>query len=552
MATNNLIFGLVLVTGLILTSCDKEELQPEIQETIQNESINEDFNQKDGMIELGEKINDPFAIHNMRTAKSNLKSAGNDLPEEDIEPNKVYLRFLPKSEAEWQILKTDTNIVLYDFPLDYDIEVYGTYFHDPEIPDSSITWQYTVIPVDYQIPNVAHEILYEVYIPPMDSISEESGLKSSKKNYYEDLLIESLKITGNYIEEETTLKSTNGLFKPKRWHPSGTIQVYDHIVDRNIPLQGAEVHARWSTHIETRITDSDGKFRMGGFIFKVNYAIKWERGYYDIRNGNFLQAWYNRSGRHSGEWDLNIGTGGESIMYATMHRAAHKHFYGDNLGIRRPILIDGSKTKICYIDKYGTGVFWGDWSTGGILPDIKIWGKNSSGNYRNTNVIFGYTAHELGHQSHSQYMGNIQFWQTAKVIYESWAQAVEWALTNDEYHKLGNLYNNTNAQNYNHEEGMQTWRKSQSDWEYSPIFVDLIDNFNQRNSGWHWGQSGRIWHDGSPNYPNDRITGYTLSYINSNILRNSYGLSSLRDAVKNHKLTGVTDADFDDLFALYW
>ena len=37
-----------------------------------------------------------------------------------------------------------------------------------------------------------------------------------------------------------------------------------------------------------------------------------------------------------------------------------------------------------------------------------------------------------------------------------------------------------------------------------------------------------------------------------NILRNSYGLSSLRDEVKKHKITGVTDADVDELFALYW
>jgi hypothetical protein len=482
----------------------------------------------------------------MQKANYNLKSAGTDVPEEDIEPNKVYLRFLPKNEDEWQILKTDSNIVLYDFPLDYDIEVYGTYYHDPEIPDSSITWQYTVIPVDYQIPNVEHEILYEVYIPPMDFISEDSGLKSSKTNYYEDLLIESFKITGNYKEEEATLKSTNGLIK--RWHPSGTIQVYDHVVNRFIPLQGAEVHARWSTHIETRITDTTGYFRMGGFIYDVNYAIKWERGYYDIRNGGLLQAWYNRSGRHDDVWNLNIGTGGESIMYATIHRAAHKHFYGDNLGIRRPILIDGSKTKIIYEDGVGTGVFWGDWSSSGIFPDIKIWGKNTSGNYKPTNQIFGTTAHELGHQSHSQYLGNIKFWQTSKVIYESWAQAVEWALTNDEYHILGNKYDNTTAQNYNHERGMQTWMKSHSDWEYSPIFVDIIDNFNQRNSGWNSG----TWHSGSTNYPNDRITGYSLSYINNNILHDSYGLSSLRDAVKSHKLTAVTDADVDDLFALYW
>lgn len=85
----------------------------------------------------------------------------------------------------------------------------------------------------------------------------------------------------------------------------------------------------------------------------------------------------------------------------------------------------------------GTGVFWGDWSASGILPDIRIWGKDVNNNYRNTNVIFGFTAHELGHQSHSLYMGNVQYWQVSKSVYESWADAVEWALSNDEYHKLG-------------------------------------------------------------------------------------------------------------------
>jgi len=46
--------------------------------------------------------------------------------------------------------------------------------------------------------------------------------------------------------------------------------------------------------------------------------------------------------------------------------------------------------------------------------------------------------------------------------------------------------------------------------------------------------------------------GYTLSYLQNNILIYSYGISSLRDAVKNHKKAGVTDAQVDQLFALYW
>jgi len=53
-------------------------------------------------------------------------------------------------------------------------------------------------------------------------------------------------------------------------------------------------------------------------------------------------------------------------------------------------------------------------------------------------------------------------------------------------------------------------------------------------------------------YPNDLISEYTLSYINFYILRNSYGLSSLRDQIKSHKIVGVIDAKIDELFALYW
>jgi len=44
----------------------------------------------------------------------------------------------------------------------------------------------------------------------------------------------------------------------------------------------------------------------------------------------------------------------------------------------------------------------------------------------------------------------------------------------------------------------------------------------------------------------------TLSYLQDNILIYSYGTSSLRDAVKNHKIAGVTDAQLNQLFALYF
>jgi hypothetical protein len=45
---------------------------------------------------------------------------------------------------------------------------------------------------------------------------------------------------------------------------------------------------------------------------------------------------------------LNI-TGGKSLSYATIHRAAYRYFYGNNLGLRPPL----STLKIAYLDEKG-------------------------------------------------------------------------------------------------------------------------------------------------------------------------------------------------------
>lgn len=519
---------LVLSTIIIFTSCENNLLSNQITN---NKSTDSKINASGKKLVLGDKINDPYEINNINAANISLRSSSTNTLD-TITANMIYLRFLPYNEEELDILKSDTDLILFDYPLNYEIAEVGDYYHDPTLPESAITWQYSVVPVNYSIPKIKHEVIYKVYIPSDDENSEvQSKSNFIGTDYLDDLITKSYQLTGN-LEQEASKQ--RGWFSPSRWTPSGKIEVYDDNLKSYIPLKGAEVHARWSTHIKTDITDSNGNFSMGHFIYKVNYSIKWERGLYDIRNGSIAQAWYNKpGGRVKGSWNLKIGTGGKSIMYATIHRAAHKHFYGDNLGINRPTLRDDGKTKICYIDEPGSGVFWGDWSSSGILPDIKIWGKNEAWSYRKTNEVFGTTAHELGHQAHSRFIGNIKFWQTSKSIYESWAEAVEWALTNDEYHDLGDLdYFHTG--NYH-----DTWPNVDEDAiDYTPIFIDLMDDVNQGDHSW----STR---------PNDVISGYSLKYIQDNILSGSYGLSSLKSNIKSHKIAGVTDAQIETLFLLY-
>jgi len=567
----------------------KEDLNIDKSDNQQNQTIK----QSEGFIVLGEKLEDPYALDNMIKAYENLKSTKSNTPNFKIKPTHKYIRFLPKNEKEWGILKSDTTLILYDYPLDYEIKNMGTYYHDPSLPKSSITWQYCVVPLKYNIPNIRNELLYEVFIP------DDKGSKNSSelKQFLFDLEYESTKLTGNLPKNTNKAKGTKELLG--YWRPKGTIKAWDNLIGTTttytqvfshyecydcetgedvvcpeevnplvriiapidnhickravynyiphttggmyIPLNQVSVHARWFTNIKTDLTDENGYFETDQFLFEVNYAIKWERGEYDIRDGSLLQAWYNGP-KKQGDWELEIN-GGSSIMYATMHRAAYKQFYGDNLDIRRPT--SNGKTKLCYIDEDGAGIFWGDWIDYGILPDIKIWGKNN-GSYKTVNQIFGTTTHELGHLSHWHLIGINNYAFTGEVIYESWATAVEWALTNDEYHTMGARFGGDAAINYYHEFLYQL--RNVNGEVYTPIFIDLMDDYNQRVGGLING----VFQEGNTNLPNDLISVYTLSYIQNNILKDSRGISSLHTAVRSNKISNVTDNEIDELFALYW
>jgi len=601
MRNTKLLATLIFAIAIISFACEKEESIPanpnggEKSNSNQQRKKSAVTQQHEGLVVLGDKLEDPYAIKNMKKAYANMKSANPSLPDVDIKPTHLYLRFLPKTEEDWDLLKSDTTLVLYDFPLDYEMINLGTYYQDPSLPDNSITWQYCVVPVDHSIPNVYYEPLYEVYIPDED-IAYTKG-SAELVQLLDNLEIESAMLTGNLTKGEIDSCLTKGLL-PSKWTPKGTIKVWDDVIgstttytqvfdhwetyDCNstdpaqltaqrlviqepveqctravyrtvasttqgsyIPLTCASVHARWFTRVKTDLTDGNGYFQTAKFRFRVNYAIKWERSHYDIRDGMVWQAWYNGP-KKKGDWNLNIGKGGKSIMYATIHCAAFKQFYGVNMGILRPTSV--TKTKICYIDQRGNGVFWGDWGEG-FLPDIKIWGKNpSTGIYKSTDEIFGTTTHEVGHLSHWNYIGIINYAQTSEKIYESWAEAIEWALTNDEYHRMGAKYGGTLAINYDCPYTNQHKWPNVSDKTYSPIFIDLMDTFNQRVGGW----IGNTFYYGCYSCPNDKISGYSISYIQNHILNEAYGLSSLRDAIKNHKITGVTNTAIDELFVLYW
>jgi len=118
--------------GLLLTSCQKSELKEYQPNT-------------EGLMVLGEKLENPYSVANMQQAYSNLKACKADIPDFDIETTHLYVRFLPKNLEEMELLEDDTTLELSEVPYDYDICEDGYYFHDLTLPIDGPTWLYAAV-----------------------------------------------------------------------------------------------------------------------------------------------------------------------------------------------------------------------------------------------------------------------------------------------------------------------------------------------------------------------------------------------------------------------
>lgn len=505
------------LTGLsLIIGCSKENNSD--YSTPGNESGSKGLSD---MISLGEHYNDPYKIDNMQQALSDILAQDPDFPIKQITANEKYIRFLPKNFEEDSVLESYSDVTFFDFPLDYELSDEGCYYHDPTVSDSVLTWQYCVVPINYEFNNtIEYEHLYDVFIPDLDCTLGDYYLQIEEKAY---------RLAG-YPQD-----STSGS-KASKWKPSVTIRVYDDVLGRYTPLANAKiiVKGKHGSKKGEATTNSQGQCTIDKSFSsskELRYFIKWETGRFNLRHGVLGQAW-SKSSLMSTAWNYdmyaNMPQNPKDYVYANVHRGAYKFFYGNILGLKNPKMT--RKTHIGVIDENGTSFCTGLRMLG-MSADIVVKKKHSNDAFD----IISNTLHEIAHQSHLLFMSRRLYIGIKKVVYESWASAVEWKLTTHFYEELGTSIN------YNHEQ----------DWEpnsfsngrtscYTPLFIDLMDTYNQ-------------YHPiNNSNRPNDIISGYTISYIQDSILPSSYGLSSTYSSIINHKITGVTNAMIDTLFTLYW
>jgi len=504
---------------IALSGCKKDN--------IHNEPITEPKESQfhEGMIQLGKKLENPYSVENMRKAYNNIKDdsqlKSTNITESDIKVTHLYVRFLPKSDRDYAMLLNDTTLILFDYPLDYELKEGGTYYHDPEIPDSCYTWKYCSVEKGYDFPNIEYEIIEELFLP--ESMTDDASLKSSDTwTFWDDLEVEALKITNNIDDfKNSELKSTNARDK---WNPRGKIQMFDNSpgVNRLVPLRGVKVIAHsWFT-TKDEITEEDGTFFfVHQFKGHVNYSIKWERNDFEIRDTRWGQAYYNGPRLDDEPWNLDISSG-LSRMYAIIHRAAHRYYYENHAGLRTPPLRDEMLGRVTI------GAF--DWTNDDAnadcapikrwttFPEIRIFNPN-----RTCEALYSTTIHELAHASHWKLGTKNDFTFCDLIVCESWARGVQVAITNLEYpgHSI-----------------------SYSRLDYTGVVLDMLDGNKTTTSNYH-----STYDVFSEKSYSDRVSGYTIRQL-EDALVGQRTWNSWRDNIKN-KYTNETEINLDAAFA-YW
>ena len=198
----------LLLAVVFTLSCSKDGLSPGVESG--RDSIR---NIPHEMIVLGNRLENPYKTENMSKALSSLYPSKAGLVA--VQPTDLYVRFLPKNQSELDMLQ-EADIKLLDHPLDYDILVEGDWYHDPEVPDGDVTWQYAVVPVDFNFPPIEHQIIHNCFIPDTSESTRADGID------WEAVERQAYILTGNEsrLNDSSTTKSG-------KVTPSGRITIVD-------------------------------------------------------------------------------------------------------------------------------------------------------------------------------------------------------------------------------------------------------------------------------------------------------------------------------------
>ena len=404
----------ILLTVLLAVSCSKAAV-PSMHGI--DYEYGRDFTHD--RIVLGSRLENPYKTENITKALNELYPTKADrVP---VKTTDLYVRFLPSDKEEYEALEK-LGLILTDHPLDYEIAVDGDWYHDPEVPDNRVTWQYAVVPVDFEFPSgIEYEIIDECHIVNPDASTKADGID------WEAVERQAYILTGNENRlGELPTKAASG-----KVIPSGRITIVDEHANGGKPFGVAGVRVSCNTFVkfDHAYTDRDGYYKMNkSFSVKLRYRLVFQnkKGFAIGLNLIIVPASVSTLGK-SGPQGVNMTVTSKSdeklFRRCVVNNAAYDYYSrcsSEDLNLPLPpsdlriwifknlkassaaMLHHGSVLSnaqiASYLGNYAVLIKF-------LLPDITL-GTSGKADYRS---IYSDVCHELAHASHFTKVGT-KYW----------------------------------------------------------------------------------------------------------------------------------------------
>ena len=320
--TMDRLFGFI-VLAVTLVSCSKGGFGP-------SSGFPDDGQPAHGMIVLGKRLENPYKTENIAAAIASVYPARDRV---EVKPTHLYVRFLPVDQGDFDLI---SDLDLSDYPLDYEILKDGDYYHDPQIDDEKVTWQYAVVPHDYVFPDIYYEVIDECFITENDAPE-----RSADGIDWEAVEREAYRLTGNADMLEAAGARGNKV------HPSGRITIVDDKVNGGKPFGLAGVRVRCNTFVKYShaYTDRDGYYTIPKkYSAKVRYRLiyKNEKGFAIGFNKLLVPASTSALGKASPsglDYTVTKNSGRTMFSRSVVNNAAYDYISrcsADDMGITPP------------------------------------------------------------------------------------------------------------------------------------------------------------------------------------------------------------------------
>ena len=397
----------LLCCSILAVSCSNDDMIDEMQQqAIESVAPIEVSYPEDA------RLQNPYTVENMQRALDSVRAKVNRgvynykptkrtadfLEDFEIYGTHKYVKFVPNNDDEYNAMKQDSTLILFDYPLDYDFP--DSYFADraDNATGNELVEYYTTVALDRTLPSgVSKQDLAELYIPENDPrfdaidvapLTRETTI-TNLEDFLHHLLFEAYNNTGNLSKiEDGMIQDPNSQQRiwvfGRRWTPSGRIRIWDERAGavtttsesctpviigydntpclngdtlncplviwgeeceeettieegRFVPVRGAQVLMRQFFTVAQGITDQDGNFTTGRIRGRAKYVVQWERYHYSIRRGLLFQAEMKGPRLRSAAWFRDIRLDETRNRYhGFAHIGAHRYYYGERFGTKTP------------------------------------------------------------------------------------------------------------------------------------------------------------------------------------------------------------------------